>query len=136
MLRAHPCILYSRGCAVHTLCGSTIGATVGLAVGAPTAEITAGLWSFNSALTSLAVLRTHRKMGLAAKLMTAAQEVMEETFGAEYVSLHVRKSNRAAFTLYTRGLGFEINDIEGALTCLRKELAKAELIAGGGEEGR
>ena len=63
-------------------------------------------------ITSLAVLRTHRKMGLAAKLMTAAQEVMEETFGAEYVSLHVRKSNRAAFSLYTQSLKFEIHDIE------------------------
>ena len=63
-------------------------------------------------ITSLAVLRTHRKMGLAAKLMTAAQEVMCETFNAEYVSLHVRKSNRAAFSLYTQTLGFEIHDIE------------------------
>jgi len=63
-------------------------------------------------ITSLAVLRSHRKMGLAAKLMTAAQEAMEETFHAEYVSLHVRKSNRAAFSLYTQSLGFEIHDIE------------------------
>ena len=29
-----------------------------------------------------------------------------------YVSLHVRKSNRAAFHLYTETLGYEINDIE------------------------
>ena len=63
-------------------------------------------------ITSLAVLRSHRKMGLAAKLMNAAQDAMQETFQAEYVSLHVRKSNRAAFSLYTRGLGFEIHDIE------------------------
>lgn len=42
-------------------------------------------------ITSLAVLRSHRKMGLAAKLMTAAQDAMQETFNAEYVSLHVRK---------------------------------------------
>merc|ERR1712087_474561 len=63
-------------------------------------------------ITSLAVLRSHRKMGLAAKLMTAAQEAMQETFAAEYVSLHVRKSNRAAFALYSSTLGFQINDIE------------------------
>ena len=63
-------------------------------------------------ITSLAVLRSHRKMGLAAKLMTAAQEAMAETFAAEYVSLHVRKSNRAAFSLYTTTLGYQINDIE------------------------
>ncbi|KAI3756215.1 hypothetical protein L1987_56032 [Smallanthus sonchifolius] len=50
-------------------------------------------------ITSLAVLRTHRKLGLATKLMVAAQNAMEQVFGAEYVSLHVRKSNRAAFNL-------------------------------------
>mmetsp|Transcript_32986 Transcript_32986/g.72479 ORF Transcript_32986/g.72479 Transcript_32986/m.72479 type:complete len:198 (-) Transcript_32986:535-1128(-) len=63
-------------------------------------------------ITSLAVFRSHRKMGLAAKLMTAAQEAMQESFAAEYVSLHVRKSNRAAFALYSSSLGFKIHDIE------------------------
>jgi GNAT superfamily N-acetyltransferase len=63
-------------------------------------------------ITSLAVLRTHRKLGLATKLMNAAQQAMQEVFGAEYVSLHVRKSNRAAFHLYTETLGYKINDIE------------------------
>jgi peptide alpha-N-acetyltransferase len=33
---------------------------------------------------------------------------MAETFKAEYVSLHVRKSNRAAFALYNSTLGFEV----------------------------
>ena len=32
---------------------------------------------------------------------------MEECFDAEYVSLHVRKSNRAAIHLYTQTLGYE-----------------------------
>eukprot|EP00742_Colponemidia_sp_Colp-10_P003752 GILJ01003993.1.p1 GENE.GILJ01003993.1~~GILJ01003993.1.p1 ORF type:complete len:230 (+),score=38.86 GILJ01003993.1:233-922(+) len=63
-------------------------------------------------ITSLAVLRSHRKLGIATKLMTAAQRAMEETFSAEYVSLHVRKSNRAAFTLYTETLGYQIHEIE------------------------
>merc|ERR1712039_232841 len=63
-------------------------------------------------ITSLAVLRTHRKLGIASKLMQASMNVMEETFDAEYVSLHVRYTNRAAFTLYSQTLGFEINDIE------------------------
>ncbi|XP_057817837.2 N-terminal acetyltransferase A complex catalytic subunit NAA10 [Cryptomeria japonica] len=63
-------------------------------------------------ITSLAVLRTHRKLGLATKLMSAAQRAMHEVFGAEYVSLHVRKSNRAAFHLYTETLGYKINDVE------------------------
>merc|ERR1712151_1036127 len=48
----------------------------------------------------------------ASKLMRASMAVMEETFDAEYVSLHVRYTNRAAFTLYSSTLGFTINDIE------------------------
>ena len=63
-------------------------------------------------ITSLAVLRTHRKLGLATKLMSAAQAAMEHVYSAEYVSLHVRKSNRAAFRLYTETLGYKIHDIE------------------------
>jgi len=63
-------------------------------------------------ITSLAVLRSHRKLGLASKLMRATMAAMEETFGAERVSLHVRVTNRAAFTLYSETLGFEINDVE------------------------
>lgn len=46
---------YSRGCAAHTLLGSSVGIATGLAMGAPSAELVAGLWSFNPALTSLAV---------------------------------------------------------------------------------
>ncbi|KAI4382985.1 hypothetical protein MLD38_008872 [Melastoma candidum] len=63
-------------------------------------------------ITSLAVLRTHRKLGLATKLMNAAQNAMDQVYGAEYVSLHVRKSNRAAFNLYTETLGYKIHDVE------------------------
>merc|ERR1712190_233110 len=48
----------------------------------------------------------------ASKLMRAAMAAMEETFGAEHVSLHVRVTNRAAFTLYSETLGFEIHDTE------------------------
>lgn len=33
-------------------------------------------------------------------------------FQAKYVSLHVRKSNRAALNLYTNSLGFKILEIE------------------------
>lgn len=63
-------------------------------------------------ITSLAVLRTHRKMGLATKLMRCAQGDMKNTLNAEKVSLHVRKSNYAAFNLYTRALGYKIKDID------------------------
>eukprot|EP00933_Yihiella_yeosuensis_P009181 TRINITY_DN11499_c1_g2_i1.p1 TRINITY_DN11499_c1_g2~~TRINITY_DN11499_c1_g2_i1.p1 ORF type:complete len:235 (-),score=84.25 TRINITY_DN11499_c1_g2_i1:98-802(-) len=63
-------------------------------------------------VTSLAVLRTYRKLGIATKLMRASMKAMEEVFGAEHVSLHVRYTNRAAFTLYSQTLGYEIHDIE------------------------
>jgi peptide alpha-N-acetyltransferase len=63
-------------------------------------------------ITSLAVLRTHRKLGLATKLMNAAQEQMQVVFRADYVSLHVRKSNTAAFHLYSQTLGYLQHDVE------------------------
>ncbi|EGG21931.1 N-acetyltransferase [Cavenderia fasciculata] len=63
-------------------------------------------------ITSLAVLRSHRKLGVATKLMKQAQAALVETFDAEVVSLHVRKSNRAAFTLYHEILKFKIQEIE------------------------
>mmetsp|Transcript_54975 Transcript_54975/g.81814 ORF Transcript_54975/g.81814 Transcript_54975/m.81814 type:complete len:187 (-) Transcript_54975:187-747(-) len=63
-------------------------------------------------ITSLAVLRTHRKRGIATSLMRRSQLEMEQVFGAKYVSLHVRKSNRAAFHLYTKTLRYEIHDVE------------------------
>ena len=37
---------------------------------------------------------------------------MADVFEAEYVSLHVRKSNRAAFHLYKETLQYEIHDVE------------------------
>jgi N-alpha-acetyltransferase 10/11 len=63
-------------------------------------------------ITSLSVLRTHRKRGIATSLMRRSQCEMQEVFDAEYVSLHVRKSNRAAFHLYKETLQYDINDVE------------------------
>uniref|UniRef100_A0A7S4N2F3 N-acetyltransferase domain-containing protein n=1 Tax=Odontella aurita TaxID=265563 RepID=A0A7S4N2F3_9STRA len=63
-------------------------------------------------ITSLAVLRTHRKRGIATALMRRSQLEMKDVFSAKYVSLHVRKSNRAAFHLYTQTLKYAINDVE------------------------
>lgn len=37
---------------------------------------------------------------------------MKQVFKAEYVSLHVRKSNYAAYHLYTETLGYEQHDVE------------------------
>ena len=63
-------------------------------------------------ITSLAVKRSHRRLGLAQKLMDQTAQAMVETFNAKYVSLHVRKSNRAALNLYTQALKFQISEIE------------------------
>ncbi|EGC34185.1 hypothetical protein DICPUDRAFT_153633 [Dictyostelium purpureum] len=63
-------------------------------------------------ITSLAVLRSHRKLGIATKLMTQAEVALLEVFDADCVSLHVRKSNRAAFSLYHDILKFKIDEIE------------------------
>ena len=46
---------YSPGAAAHTLVGSCVGMGTALACGAPAADIVAGLWGFNPALTALAV---------------------------------------------------------------------------------
>ncbi len=63
-------------------------------------------------ITSLAVLRTHRKRGIATLLMRRSQLEMKNVFDAHYVSLHVRKTNRAAFRLYNQTLKYEINSVE------------------------
>ncbi|CAO3674894.1 unnamed protein product [Umbelopsis vinacea] len=63
-------------------------------------------------ITSLSVLRTYRRLGLAEKLMTQSQKMMVEAFGAHYVSLHVRKTNRAALSLYKDTLKFDVDGIE------------------------
>ncbi|XP_018791649.1 PREDICTED: N-alpha-acetyltransferase daf-31 [Bactrocera latifrons] len=63
-------------------------------------------------ITSLAVKRSYRRLGLAQKLMNQASQAMVECFDAQYVSLHVRKSNRAALNLYTDSLKFKIIEIE------------------------
>ncbi|KIO27108.1 hypothetical protein M407DRAFT_243457 [Tulasnella calospora MUT 4182] len=63
-------------------------------------------------VTSISVLRSYRRLGLAKKLMLLSQEAMATIYKAEYVSLHVRKSNRAAIGLYRDTLGFEVHGVE------------------------
>jgi len=63
-------------------------------------------------ITSLAVRRTHRRLGLARKLMDQSCRAMVESFGAKYVSLHVRVSNRAALRLYADTLKFQQSEVE------------------------
>lgn len=63
-------------------------------------------------ITSVAVKRSCRRLGLAQKMMTQSYRAMVENFQAQYVSLHVRKSNRAALHLYRDALTFTITEIE------------------------
>jgi ribosomal protein S18 acetylase RimI-like enzyme len=63
-------------------------------------------------ITSISVLRTHRKLGIATKLMRASQHAMQTVFEAEYCSLHVRITNRAAIGLYKDVLGFQVNAVD------------------------
>ncbi|CAO3623758.1 unnamed protein product [Mucor hiemalis] len=63
-------------------------------------------------ITSLSVMRTYRRLGLAQKLMTQSTSQMATVFNAHYVSLHVRKTNRAAIGLYRDTLKFDVHEIE------------------------
>ncbi len=63
-------------------------------------------------ITSISVLRSHRKLGIATKLMRASQFAMRTIYDAEYCSLHVRVGNRAALALYKDTLGFEVVKVE------------------------
>jgi N-alpha-acetyltransferase 10/11 len=87
-------------------------------------------------ITSLAVLREYRKLGLATQLMSTVEKIMLECFDARYVSLHVRVSNKAALTLYKDTLGFAVNDTEVKYYAdgedafdMRKELRGAKAVA-------
>mmetsp|Transcript_5336 Transcript_5336/g.12548 ORF Transcript_5336/g.12548 Transcript_5336/m.12548 type:complete len:175 (+) Transcript_5336:215-739(+) len=61
-------------------------------------------------ITSLGVARTHRKLGIATRLLECAHQAMLSTFDAEYVSLHVRVTNKVAVHLYTDCLGYKVQD--------------------------
>ncbi|KAJ1872829.1 N-terminal acetyltransferase A complex catalytic subunit ard1, partial [Coemansia sp. S17] len=57
-------------------------------------------------ITSLSVMRSYRRLGLAERLMNQSQRAMLESYGSACVSLHVRVSNQAAFSLYKNTLKF------------------------------
>lgn len=63
-------------------------------------------------VTSVSVMRSYRKLGIAAALLRQCLRSMRESYGAESVSLHVRKSNSAALHLYKETLQFEVLKID------------------------
>ena len=63
-------------------------------------------------ITSISVLRTYRRLGVASKLMNHAINMMQEYYDADFVSLNVRVSNRPALHLYHNNLGFDVIGID------------------------
>jgi len=93
-------------------------------------------------ITSLAVKRSHRRLGLARKLMDQAARAMVENFQAKYVSLHVRVSNRAALNLYEKTLKFDRSEVEPKYYAdgedayaMRKDLKEFNMYEKDWEEG-
>ena len=60
-------------------------------------------------VTSLAVRKEYRKMGIAKSLMDQLHVAMKETLDLKKVTLNVRRSNIAALNLYQKTLGYELN---------------------------
>ena len=63
-------------------------------------------------VTSVSVLRTARKLGVASFAMKRAMHATQEVFGGHYISLHVRCTNEAAVGLYHNSLGYKVHDID------------------------
>lgn len=85
-------------------------------------------------ITSISVMRTHRRLGIAERLMRMSrmsppsprpfpvyflrksineiERAMAESHRANFVSLHVRVSNTAALRLYRDTLGFQVENVE------------------------
>ncbi|EDR23798.1 N-terminal acetyltransferase complex ard1 subunit, putative [Entamoeba dispar SAW760] len=62
-------------------------------------------------VTSISVLRTYRRLGIATKLIRAAENSMIEIFGARAMMLQVRVSNKPALHLYEKTIGFTVTKV-------------------------
>ncbi|KAJ6631860.1 acyl-CoA N-acyltransferase [Mycena sp. CBHHK59/15] len=74
--------------------------------------VLAKMWRSDGHVNSISVLRSDRRLGLARKLMHLSQEAMVTIYDANFVSLHVRKSNKPAIVLYSDSLGFRVAKVE------------------------
>lgn len=63
-------------------------------------------------MTSISVIRSYRRLGIATKLIRAAENAMIECFGAKAMMLQVRISNTAALHLYEKTIGFTVTKVE------------------------
>jgi peptide alpha-N-acetyltransferase len=66
----------------------------------------------NAHITSLNVIKSHRKQGIATRLMRKSHDELAKHFSTQYVSLNVRKSNDRAFRLYNEVMKYEIQSIK------------------------
>lgn len=66
----------------------------------------------NAHITSLNVIQSHRKQGIATRLMRKSHTELSKHFSTQYVSLNVRKSNDRAFRLYNEVMKYEIQSIK------------------------
>ena len=63
-------------------------------------------------VTSISVIGTYRRLGVATKLLRAAENAMIECFGAKAMLLQVRVSNEAALHLYQKTMGYTVTKVE------------------------
>eukprot|EP00915_Cephaloidophora_sp_WS-2016_P008749 GHVH01012245.1.p1 GENE.GHVH01012245.1~~GHVH01012245.1.p1 ORF type:complete len:179 (+),score=13.41 GHVH01012245.1:24-560(+) len=63
-------------------------------------------------ITSLAVMRDFRRLGSAVKMMDLTHNTMENIYGGDTCTLHVRESNRAAYGLYQSRLNYSVLSID------------------------
>ncbi|KAK8804602.1 hypothetical protein WA588_004812 [Blastocystis sp. NMH] len=63
-------------------------------------------------ITSVAVCREYRRLGIAHKLMRQSQIKMIEVYNCKTCALHVRESNYAARHMYEDVLGFKLATVD------------------------
>ena len=94
------------------------GAVVGYVVGKPYSDVSSIVMHRDDndklcgAITSVAVCREYRRLGIAQRLMRQVERKMIEVYGMERCRLNVRETNYAAQHLYTSVLGFKCVALE------------------------
>eukprot|EP01059_Diplonema_ambulator_P006974 TRINITY_DN16541_c0_g1_i1.p1 TRINITY_DN16541_c0_g1~~TRINITY_DN16541_c0_g1_i1.p1 ORF type:complete len:232 (+),score=83.08 TRINITY_DN16541_c0_g1_i1:50-745(+) len=81
-------------------------------------------------ITSVSVLRSARKLGVASMVMTKARDNVEKIFDGKYIVLHVRITNEAAIHLYQETLGFKVHMIDEAYYGDDEDAYEMKLIFG------
>ncbi|KAI3947176.1 hypothetical protein MKW92_011524 [Papaver armeniacum] len=71
-------------------------------------------------ISSLGVHPSHKKLGIARKLMNVVENAMVKQYGSKYVSLQVRVSNHAAIKFYTEKLGYKSMTVQLSLLTMGK----------------